>query len=191
MGMSFREGLRQAFFVILLLALPALVSAEPAVWDDYAKQLELSRYMDYWEEPADAVSLDSVRQLPEHEWQPNGKDSVSLGYGDEVYWFRVNVRNSSATAVPLFLEIGYPVLDHIEFYLLDDGELVERHVLGDNYPFYQRLIYHRNFLVPLALSGGDNLSMYLRVDTTSSMQVPLTLWDQDAFYVAEQSRSLF
>ena len=64
-------------------------------------------------------------------------------------------------------------------------------MLGDKQPFYQRPIYHRNFLVPLSLSRDDELSIYLRVDTTSSMQVPLTLWDQDAFYVAEQARSLF
>ncbi len=175
----------------MLFALPALVSAEPAVWDSYAKRLELLRYVEYWQEPAGAVPLDSVRQLPEREWQSNGKDSVSLGYGDKVYWFRVNVRNPGAATAPLFLEIGYPVLDHIEVYLLEDGELVKRQLLGDKQPFYQRPIYHRNFLVPLSLSRDDELSIYLRVDTTSSMQVPLTLWDQDAFYVAEQARSLF
>ncbi len=186
-----QKGLTQILFAIMLFALPALVSAEPAVWDSYAKRLELLRYVEYWQEPAGAVPLDSVRQLPEREWQSNGKDSVSLGYGDEVYWFRVNVRNPGAATAPLFLEIGYPVLDHIEVYLLEDGELVKRQLLGDKQPFYQRPIYHRNFLVPLSLSRDDELSIYLRVDTTSSMQVPLTLWDQDAFYVAEQARSLF
>jgi diguanylate cyclase (GGDEF)-like protein len=189
--MPLKKALTQILFATMLFALPALVCAEPAVWNGYATQLELSRYVDYWQEPANAVPLDSVRQLPEKEWQPNGKDSVSLGYGDEVYWFRVNVRNSVSDTAPLFLEIGYPVLDHIEVYLFDDGDVVEQYLLGDKYPFYQRLIYHRHFLVPLNLSGGDNLTIYLRVDTTSSMQVPLTLWDQDAFYVAEQSRSLF
>tara|TARA_R110000850_G_scaffold88364_1_gene189784 strand:- start:2556 stop:3740 length:1185 start_codon:yes stop_codon:yes gene_type:complete len=186
-----QKGLTQVLFAMMLFALPALVSAEPAVWDGYAKRLELLRYVEYWQEPAGAVPLDSVRQLPEREWQSNGKDSVSLGYGDEVYWFRVNVRNPGAATAPLLLEIGYPVLDHIEVYLLQDGELVKRQLLGDKQPFYQRPIYHRNFLVPLSLSRDDELSIYLRVDTTSSMQVPLTLWDQDAFYVAEQARSLF
>lgn len=186
-----KKGLTQILIAIMLFALPSLVSGGPAVWDGYAKRLELPRYVDYWQEPGSAVSLDSVRQLPEKEWLPNGKGSVSLGYGDEVYWFRVNVRNTGSASAPLFLEIGYPVLDHIEVYLLDDDRLVERHLLGDKQPFYQRLIYHRNFLVPLSLSSDDDLSIYLRVDTTSSMQVPLTLWDQEAFYVAEQARSLF
>ena len=143
-----QKGLTQILFAMMLFALPALVSAEPAVWDGYAKRLELLRYVEYWQEPAGAVPLDSVRQLPEREWQSNGKDSVSLGYGDEVYWFRVNVRNPGAATAPLLLEIGYPVLDHIEVYLLQDGELVKRQLLGDKQPFYQRPIYHRNFLPP-------------------------------------------
>ncbi|MDF0751058.1 diguanylate cyclase [Marinobacter sp. 71-i] len=186
-----KKGLTQILLIMMFFALPGLAFAEPAVWKNHSKRLELSRFVDYLQEPSDSVSLDSVRQLPESEWRPNGKDSVSLGYGDDVYWFRVHVRNPGAATDPLFLEIGYPVLDHVEVYLVDDGDLLASYVLGDKQPFYNRLIYHRNFLVPFSLSVGNNLSVYLRVDTTSSMQVPLTLWDQDAFYVAEQSRSLF
>lgn len=175
----------------MVTALPMLVSAQPAAWDDHSRRMGLSRFVDYWAEPSGPTALESVRNLPETQWQRNGKDSISLGYGDEVYWFRVRIGNRGKATDPLFLEIGYPVLDHIEVYLVNDGEVTERHVLGDKKPFYDRLIYHRNFLVPLSLPEGGSLSVYLRVDTSSSMQVPLTLWDQDAYYVAEQSRSLF
>ncbi|MDK8464870.1 diguanylate cyclase [Marinobacter sp. SS13-12] len=177
--------------LILVTALPVLASAQPAAWDNHARRMELSQFVDYWAESAGPATLESVRNLPETRWQRNGKDSVSLGYGDEVYWFRVNIHNQGEASDPLFLEIGYPVLDHIEIYLVNDGEVTERHVLGDKKPFHERLVDHRNFLVPLTLLAGENLSVYLRVDTSSSMQVPLTLWDQDAYYVAEQSRSMF
>lgn len=50
-----QKGLTQILFAIMLFALPALVSAEPAVWDSYAKRLELLRYVEYWQEPAGAV----------------------------------------------------------------------------------------------------------------------------------------
>lgn len=168
-----------------------LALAQPATWDDHSRRMELSPFVEYWPESSGPASLDSVRELPDSQWQRNGKDSVSLGYGDDVYWFRVQIENQGQATDPLFLEIGYPVLDHIEVYLIDDGKMTERHFLGDKKPFYDRLIYHRNFLVPLSLPTDGNVSVYLRIDTTSSMQVPLTLWDQDAYYVAEQSRSMF
>ncbi len=177
--------------LILVTALPVLASAQSAAWDSHARRMELSQFVDYWAEPAGPATLESVRNLPETRWQRNGKDSVSLGYGDDVYWFRVNISNQGEASDPLFLEIGYPVLDHIEVYLVNDGEATERYVLGDKKPFHDRLIDHRNFLVPLTLSAGEELSVYIRVDTSSSMQVPLTLWDQSDYYVAEQSRSMF
>ncbi|MEP1214408.1 MAG: diguanylate cyclase [Marinobacter sp.] len=177
--------------LVLVTALPVVASARPAMWDGQAGHMELSRFVDYWAEPSGPANLESVRNLREDQWQRNGKDSVSLGYGDEVYWFRVRIGNQGAPSAPLFLEIGYPVLDHVEVYLVNGGRLAERHVMGDKKPFRDRLVDHRNFLVPLTLSPGENLSVYIRVDTSSSMQVPLTLWDQAAFYVAEQSRSMF
>ncbi|KPP97953.1 diguanylate cyclase [Marinobacter sp. HL-58] len=177
--------------LILVSALPVLVSAQPATWDNHSRRMELSRFVDYRAESSERATLESVRGLPDDQWQRNGKDSVSLGYGDEVYWFRVGIENHLDASDPLFLEIGYPVLDHVEVYLVRDGALIEQYILGDKKPFHERLIHNRNFLVPLSLPADGNLTLYLRVDTSSSMQVPLTLWNQEAYYVAEQSRSLF
>jgi len=191
-GPLLKNALMQILLIFTLLTLPAMASAaDSAIWTGHSNRLELSRFVDYWQEPTERVSIESVTQLPAGEWKSNGQDSVSFGYGDEAYWFRVRLRNTGEPTDPLFLEIGYPVLDHVEVYLLNDGELRDKYVLGDKEPFYDRPIYHRNFLVPLSVPAGESRSIYLRVDTTSSMQVPLTLWDQDAFYVAEQSRSLF
>lgn len=177
--------------LILVTALPVLASAQPVAWNNDSRRMELSRFVDYWAEPARQASLEEARSLPDDQWQRNGKGSISLGYGDEVYWFRVRIGNQGEASEPLFLEIGYPVLDHIEVFLVHNGEVVEQHLLGDSKPFYDRPVHHRNFLVPLALPANGEVSVYLRVDTSSSMQVPLTLWEQDAYYVADQARSLF
>ncbi len=75
--------------------------------------------------------------------------------------------------------------------MLQEGRPVESLALGDGQPFAERPIHHRNFLVPLTLPPSDLRTVYLRVDTTSSMQVPLILWERDAFFVAEQSRTMF
>src|SRR5690606_5008696 len=90
-----------------------------------------------------------------------------------------------------FLEIGYPVLDHITFYSASSRGLSEPLMLGDKQPFYDRPVHHRNFIVPMVLAPEETTTIVIRVDSTSSMQLPLTLWDQNAFYAAEQSRSMF
>lgn len=178
------------FSLLCCLLAPSLSSAESVEWGPFSKRLELSRFVDYWKEEG-ARSIEDVRGLPEKAWTQNGSDSVSLGYGDDIYWFRVELINTLKSEASNFLEIGYPVLDHVEVYREVDGSMQEPLLLGDKRPFYDRPIHHRNFIVPLPLPPESATTVYLRVDTTSSMQVPMTLWNQDAFYSAEQARSLF
>jgi len=183
-----RLALLLAFALSLLVPNAAL--AESAVWGKHSKRLELSQFVDYWVESGE-VSVEDVRSLPETAWTHNGNDSVSLGYGSEAYWFRVELSNSLAVEAINFLEIGYPVLDHITFYSASSDGLSQPLVLGDKQPFYDRPVHHRNFIIPMVLAPDETTTIFIRVATTSSMQLPLTLWDQDAFYAAEQARSLF
>ena len=172
------------------LVLPSFAHADAGEWGPFSKRLELSRFVDFWKETG-SPSVADIRNLPDQAWTRNGSDSVSLGYGEDIYWFRVKLTNTLKSEASNFLEIGYPVLDHIEIYREVRGKLLEPLILGDKRPFYDRPIHHRNFIVPLVLPPESSTTVYLRVDTTSSMQVPMTLWEQDAFYAAEQARSLF
>lgn len=177
-------------FPLLVLAfsllLPSSVLAEPAIWDKHSKRLDLAPHVDYWLDNRSA-SFEDVSALPEQAWTAGGSDSANFGYGNDVYWFRFRVTNATGVEAVNFMEIGYPVLDHIEVYLPDAQEPL---LLGDKRPFYDRPIHHRHFVVPLLLPANETVTVYLRVDTTSSMQVPLTLWERDAFYAADQGRSM-
>ncbi|WP_324125588.1 sensor domain-containing diguanylate cyclase [Marinobacter sp. F4218] len=176
-----------------LLASPSVgVSAQDtATWETGSTRVELSRFVDYWQEPATPVGIETVTALDEADWTRNGSDSISLGYAKDIYWFRVTLNNAARQQIQTFLEIGYPVLDRIEIYIDPMTSGVEPLVLGDKQPFSDRPIDHRNFVVPLDLAAGEQTRVFLRVKTTSSMQVPLIWWDRDSFYSAEQSRTMF
>ncbi len=187
--------LQRAFALMCLLALAvpghAAAESEPASWNSHSSRVELARFVDYWQEPADGADLAAVRRLGSQDWVRNGSDSISLGYGTDVYWFRVSVDNLSSRPLEALLEIGYPVLDRIEMYVNPGSDDAEPLVLGDKQPFAERPIHHRNFVVPVTLTAGEPNLVYLRVQTTSTMQLPLVLWDRNSFFGAEQSRSMF
>lgn len=187
--------LQRAFALVCLLALAgpghAAAEPEPASWNSHSSRVELARFVDYWQEPADGADLAAVRRLGSQDWVRNGSDSISLGYGTDVYWFRVSVDNLSSRPLEALLEIGYPVLDRVEMYVNPGSDDAEPLVLGDKQPFAERPIHHRNFVVPVTLTAGEPNLVYLRVQTTSTMQVPLVLWDRNSFFGAEQSRSMF
>ncbi len=176
---------------MFLTSVTAFSAEQAAIWSEYSKRVELSRFVDYWQEPEDATDIGHVVRLSEDAWTRNGSDSVNLGYGKQIYWFRVALENATSSEANTFLEIGYPVLDHIEVYISPGDGSQTALVLGDKQPFYDRPILHRNFVLPITLAPFEKAEVYLRVKTTSSMQLPLTLWNQDAFYSVEQSRSMF
>lgn len=178
--------LYSVFLIFLGLLLPAFALAEPAIWDAHSKRVALAEYVDYWQEDS-RVALQQVQAMPEQAWTAVGNESANFGYGNDVYWFRFQVSNVSGVERASFVEVGYPVLDHIEVYLPDSAEPI---VMGDKQPFHDRPIHHRHFVVPMLLPVGETVSVYLRVETTSSMQVPLTLWDRDAFYEADHRRTM-
>lgn len=181
----------KSLLLTLAMSLPATGLASGAIWSDGSTRMDLAGNVDYWQEQGGQQGLAAVRALDEANWQADAGESISFGYGEEIYWFRFRVTNDTRAFQPLYLEVAYPVLDHIEFYMLDGERLLESRVLGDKKPFDERLVHHRNFLIPLTLVPGSPRTIYLRVDTTSSMQVPLILWNRDSLFVAEQSRSLF
>ncbi len=88
------------------------------------------------------------------------------------------LESTTGSEANTFLEIGYPVLDHIEVYISPGNGSQTALVLSDKQPFYDRPILHRNFVLPITLAPLKKAEVYLRVKTASSMQVPLTLWNQ-------------
>lgn len=112
-------------------------------------------------------------------WQSSKPNAtgINFGYTDSTYWLTFNLENKERHTLRRFLEIGYPVLDFLNIYVEREGKLIARYELGDKFPFSQRPVQHRNFVIPLDLTGKSVTTVTLRVQTTSSVQVPATLWE--------------
>ncbi|OYT89832.1 MAG: diguanylate cyclase [Burkholderiales bacterium PBB6] len=180
------QQLLSLFLLSLLLALPAISHAMPA---------REAVAMDYFEDPAGQMTADQIRQLPASAWQSTGNHNAKFGYTRSVFWFRANLTHDGHGSTRRLLEIGYPVLDSIDLWLSavpDNGsEQAQQHQhLGDKLAFADRPIRHRNFVVPVTLQAGGTLALLARVETSSSMQFPLELWDPDAFASHDQDTML-
>ncbi|TDT44375.1 diguanylate cyclase [Halospina denitrificans] len=179
-----------AMLWLCLAVLPAF-GAEPAHWRGTEGSLELEGYTYSWVDRGGDASLDEVMGLADDQWRAESPPAISHGYVDHPYWFRIALKNPTEQRLRPYFEIGYPVLRHIEFYRIHDHAPMEKLLLGNERPFEERPLEHRNFIVPLELAPGETLTIYMRVTTGSSMQLPLTLWAPEAFQVYEQSDLLF
>ena len=86
------------------------------------------------------------------------------------------------------LVINFPLLEQITLHLQrKNGELMPPLELGAAHPFGDRLVSSSSYVVPLD-DADREATVFARVTTRSSMQVPLELWTVDAF--AEQQREV-
>jgi len=153
-------------------------------------RLNLGDKLAYIEDTKDALSLTDVLSRSNDSWQVSPSDTPNFGYTDSAFWFRVALRHDEASVVNGLLAIQYPLLDHIGFYALKNGELVDKYVTGDRYPFSQRPLRHRDFLFPITLQPGETLDLYINMKTQGSSQLPIEFWKARYFSLVDQDEQL-
>jgi len=165
---------------VLLLLIP---SAHGAV-DVAAREIRLDPALRYVEDAAGTLDLDQIQQedIP---WQNNGSAAFNQGYHASAWWLHVRLLNASDAPLQRLLEVGYAALDYVDIYVVDQGHITQSFQLGDKYPYSRRPIDHRFPIVPVKFAPGQTLDVYLRVQTSGALQVPLTLWEYTAFHSAD------
>ncbi|MDM7861564.1 diguanylate cyclase [Alteromonas sp. ASW11-36] len=164
-------GILSAFVLVCLWGLVFLSLVE--------KRQQVIGDIYYFSTADTALTVEQAALVDEKTWQSIGSDN-SLGMSDDAYWFRFSVpdviRQDSKEKL---LEIDYPMLDHLEIYLVNQSEnsfdIIARHQLGDLQVFSQRPIDHAVFLVPL--TDVERIShIYARIETAGTVRFPPSIW---------------
>ena len=123
------------------------------------------------------------------QWHAIDREIPHFGYTNSAYWMQARLRNAGSMPVERMLEIAYPLLDDITVLLVDSGgQAVRQYHSGDGGAFSQRPVQHRLFLFPLSLQPGQDYRLLVRVESTSGLQIPLTLWEPSAFLNHDTNR---
>jgi diguanylate cyclase len=122
-------------------------------------------------------------------WQTIDRKSPNFGFTDDAYWLGMQLNNSDTVALERFIELPIPFLDHVELFHFVGGELQRHYALGDEQPFAQRAVQHRNFVMPVTLASGTNV-IYLRLASSGTIEAPLRIWDPVQFHAASNDENL-
>ncbi len=172
-----------------LLALPGLLPA----WAQPAQPLQLvdSRgEVDAW--PAVTMLSD-----PSGLWQVEDAEArraqlaapagarANLGVRSDAVWLHLPLQVSTGGRGRWLLDIDYPSLDRIEVYQMTEGRLLQFARVGDDLPFRLRTMQVRTHVVALELQPGLRHELWLRVQTTSSMVLPISLMTAERYQQRE------
>ncbi len=110
---------------------------------------------------------------------PGGK--TAFGFQKGAFWFHVLLRNENPDETRWILVQDYALSDKVDLYgrYADGREFSQRG--GDSLPFSARSIPYRDPNFRIDIPYGETVELLIRVESQSSMQVPLELYTPFAF----------
>ena len=186
---------RHSAFISLLVFISVLtesvsVQAMPRSTIDFgADYLDIGPAVEYYIDATRSLNVSEIRNLDDALWQKNAKSSLGFGYTDAVYWFRFHVTNHS-TDSEFLLHAGNPKFDYIDTYQYTGDEVVH-HKMGVGVSRSDKPINHREHLVPFKINPGEEITILLRAETTSTFSLPLRLWLTTPFFENDALKSLW
>jgi signal transduction histidine kinase len=165
------------YFLLLLLLTPLAYAQQVRAHDGQTNALPIQE-ASLLRDDGGHLQISDVARLPDTAFQPVNAP-LSLGFTRDAAWLRFTLDLPAAGPERWLLEAAPPYLDEVTLFTPRADGGFDAQYQGDMRPFSARALPHRNFIfrIPRAETGPH--TYYLRVRTTSTLQLRLRLW-QDA-----------
>ncbi|HEX5756793.1 MAG TPA: 7TM diverse intracellular signaling domain-containing protein [Arenimonas sp.] len=184
MGLSAWVVLRRLLLIALLL-LPAMAAAERTAalsLQPGEGRHELTPQLRWHYDGSAQASAEAMfAQAAGGDFEALPEGRATFGFQPGAFWFYAVLVNHDPDNVRRLLVQQYPLSDRIDLYQRGSDGAIRLQRSGDHLPFESRAVKHRqpNFWVDLPL--GEPIEVLVRVESQSSMQVPLVLYTTAAF----------
>lgn len=171
----------------LWLVLPTMSFAN-AVYElsNTSETVPLAPWLFYYEDVEGVKTITDVQGMHEVRWTRNNERTPNYSYSDSAYWFRADLSNVGIDRLNGIAEISNPLLNDIEFYFVKEGEIARYGVSGSRHTFENRSLPHRSFLFQFELQPKQQGTIYFRVKSQSSMQVPILVASEFKYFEYDQ-----
>jgi diguanylate cyclase len=173
----------RTLFGALLLVASGLAMAAPAalVLDDQRARVEAWPAVTVMVDASGELDLAEVLASPERFEVPTTA-YATLGLNRDATWLRIPFSVPAEAREPRVLDIEYAPLNRVDLFLLQDGQVVQRALLGNLQPFAERPIASRTHSVELLLQPGRDYELLLRVQTHGARILPISFNTLSAFH---------
>ncbi len=159
----------------------ALFASNPVILTSDVSFYRLGPHLDVLEDRDNNWSIEDVTSSEvSSRFIGNSIDVPNFGFTESVYWVRLDLQRQDTDTDEFYLEVGYPLIDHIKLFIFSGNDLIETSESGDALPFSHRAKKYRNFLFTIPVA--EHVTLYMRFETESSMRLPLSIWKSGEFF---------
>ncbi len=172
---------------LLLLVAPLLTYANPIVEIKDSLSYSLNTQVDFLLDDGKEMTIQDVQSS--NQWQPISRNTINFGFIPEAAWLKFDLR--AANSNDYILHIPYPLLDYLDNYSFIDGQPLPVYKTGDARVYSTRATDHIDFVFPYSLKENQVLTVYLRVDSQGTVDVPLRFLSKDNYLTENKNSLLF
>jgi diguanylate cyclase len=185
--LSCLPGLRRLWLGLCLWLAAGAAGAAPLLVDGRAS-LPVWDAVSVWVDGAQTARIEDVLAHPPPFATPEGTPG-NLGRVAGAVWLRIPLQVPGTELQQRVLEIDYPLLNRVDLYLVQQGRVLQHQRLGNELRLAERPLPTRTHAAALSLAPGAQ-ELLLRVQTESSVVLPMTLRTQQAFTAQESKVQL-
>ena len=186
-------GLKTVLLTALGFSICNTVSASTITITDTTDALDVSSSIAMLEDPGGTLTAHTVTQSATSlDWFASEDATPNLGFTDSVWWFQLSFNNVS-NREDWIMVLGYSQLDEVDLIRVRDGK-IETVASGDLRPADTRYRDFSKLNFQVTLPAQAQTTYWLRVATSSSLQLPITLYSElefGAFAIQESSKNAF
>lgn len=165
--------------------------------DDRTERVSLGKNLWIYEDAGAAMTLDEVLASDvQGRFVQSGKDVPAFGFRPSAFWLRFEVVSRAKADSDWLLNLNYAPMQQVDVHVLhpaessascaggvhpplpgdQGGSCGQRMQGGSLVAMSQRPFAYRTHVFPLHLQAGERVTVLVRVQTSGSVTVPLTLW---------------
>ena len=173
-----------SYAVVFFSTIALSFAGEPFELSENMRNAPIGRHIDLLEDKSGNISIDNLIHTDNEDqfkWIQSEKPTHSFGFTKSVYWVRFSVINPFCEDMSFYLIQAYPMIDHVDLYIPQDGgrfKIVEN---GDALPFGNRKVEYRDPAFEIEIPAYKIKTFYLRYKTTSSLNIPLVIYSPGEF----------
>jgi len=135
----------------------------------------------------ESEELRTIMDAADFDWSSAEPSRVNYGSTHLGHWFYFEVPETDGPVRQnLMVEIHYPTCDYLAFYVVNEnGNVTRNYVTGTDFPFDTRPVWDDDYSFPFnPVTDGRRVFIYAK--TSNSLQMPVRLYTEKAFYAKEE-----
>lgn len=115
------------------------------------------------------------------QYQKTSGSSINFGYSSSAFWLKIPVFNQLKTQELVTMSVDYSLLDEVDFYWTENGEIRQTSLAGDRRPLREKEYTVPHYFDKYELAPQTLVTLYVRMKSASSVSAPMSIQSEMTF----------